>query len=584
MSSELVPRGPSGSQTAASGAGQSPSSANRRLQLKGTGYSQGAAALRPQAPTKMVNGKRVFVPATYTPSDEPPKTWRPSSEDPDGSRAIYLASGTIFRGGTVPAGSAPKNAEMGLDLLRRAVATSRMANRSRAHDALANLDMAVMELSPLWKGYEAVLMEQNGGTWPGVVDVRAAVKRVNITLHNLGADDRIDRTIMVPGQSPLTISRNKSTATSQKKKLLKRTLLPRAIKTLQDANEKLFKVYKKTKNITDDQIQLAFAGAFDSRPIPEDLKGALKAGNFVKAGNILNGLGAIVDMTDAEFTAKLKGRSGFFGNARNIGEVTEKAIQIVGLTIGGTAAFAEITFRSQGNVKMAMQMSGLAGKTFFKIGAIAGHIQLVTGVMTLFDPNASAAEKEDAAFSVFSSITGTATAKIAGATAGAAIGVALAVAWVQFKFLMGEMFKLKLAFAQAGLVPAFKELGRVGNIVATDTDRLLKASALAKEERLPDRRAALERRADHHEKRLRISVESFLQALKRTHTFHQENVGDHPILVKKFSALPVAAGKLLRRETRDDTVRAAVLMFEGISDVLGESNKIIQDAALGGSK
>ena len=48
--------------------------------------------------------------------------------------------------------------------------------------------------------------------------------------------------------------------------------------------------------------------------------------------------------------------------ARTMTEVTEKAVQIVGLTIGGTAALAEVSFRAQGNAKMAMQMSGLAAK------------------------------------------------------------------------------------------------------------------------------------------------------------------------------------------------------------------------------
>jgi hypothetical protein len=255
---------------------------------------------------------------------------------------------------------------------------------------------------------------------------------------------------------------------------LLRAALPKLVETLRLANEQYLKIHSAD---LDAAIERQLAG--------HGVRGPERAASrLAQWGNVLTLAGDWLKLNDAEFQRELTHINGFISGVATYAELVKVVVEMAGAAVGVTATLASSIAALSGDFALAAAASGVAAQVGHVVGKLVAAIEIVHGIFTAIDPDASVQKRIDGAVE--------ATTGVAQLVLGTPAGVALGATYLLVK-TAGYLY------SEAAIGWEIGVLRELFDVFAGELDGELRlsrttqiAGALARTETNPARAAALD--------------------------------------------------------------------------------------------
>jgi hypothetical protein len=276
-------------------------------------------------------------------------------------------------------------------------------------------------------------------------------------------------------------------------------------------------------------------------------------------------------LTDEEFQHELTHIKGVFHWVSTYAELVKAVIELGGGAVSLTATFAAGIARLSGDVALSASASSVARTIGMKLGDIVAAIEIVHGAAMLFDPNSTRAQRIEGGVEI-----GMGVGFLAGGGAGAMVVggpyfLAKSAAYLYWQGAIG----LNTGF----LLPLYQYMQEQGGFIANNADALARAGMLGRDEKDPEKAAALAAEEQRLAIKLGGTIDSFLDRCRSSggsgqgwgKEFQHHYPGNWPILAEAFA--PILDKRGARTGPQAATAAAAVLdkiswCFINASDIL----------------
>lgn len=276
---------------------------------------------------------------------------------------------------------------------------------------------------------------------------------------------------------------------------LLKSYLPKLIDTISQINEQAIR-------LGHDSIHHAAKEMFEGEG--SHAKGFGKwAGNLVELQNVLVFAQGVLTLTDKEFQHELQHIHGVFGGIATYTELVKACVELTGAGVGLSASYAAVIAKAIGDESAMLAAQGVARTTGLLFANVLAGIEIVWGIVVLFDPQASSEKKEHAALAVASG----------GAwfIGGGPAALSVALTYLEMKWLASEYWSAVIGIDTAWLRGCFEHMQRSAETIIRHGDAMHRAHDLMVAEKHPEQAAALQKAERIEGALLQHSLDEFLE-------------------------------------------------------------------------
>ena len=272
----------------------------------------------------------------------------------------------------------------------------------------------------------------------------------------------------------------------------------------------------------------------------------LGPGTLVYLQNTLLLVDGWLTLSDDEFRGRLGEVRGWRSDISTYAELVKAVVELAGGAVTATAAYAAVIAKLTGNEMLFASAAGVARSVGLHFANTVALIEVVHGVVVLFDPDATRQEKIDAAVSASSGATWLVARHFDKVAFGAAASTAIIAGYAELKLVAHLYWEAKLGLTTGMMRLAFETIQRHGANIARKADALARAGLLAAEEHDPESASSLRRVQDNIARDLGDDIDYLLDDCqpRGIEADVAKYPGSYPLLREVFA--PLASFKGLR--------------------------------------
>ncbi len=342
---------------------------------------------------------------------------------------------------------------------------------------------------------------------------RGALGRWRTKLFAEEAGDRVAHSVVVEGK---VVEVSDEAHPDEEAEAL-REVVPKMVETLMLANEQLHRLGEGNNEAYEHAIE-----AIEKDPRYEHLEELLEQieKDFHRPSTVVHTIGALqallgtidgwLRLNDRDFAEHLNEIHGTLKGVESFVELIKVTVE---LGIGSAAMTAVLAW----GIAMAAGDTALAGSALSVAGALGGGlanavaaVEIVHGILVLFDPHASAEQKEEAAVGVASGSAWFIGRGIGGAAVGGPASLAVVGGYLLMKVAASLYWQGALGINAMLMGQTFEYMRQYGESFARVGDEAARAALLLEKERDPRKAQALAEALGSYESMLAIGLEDFL--------------------------------------------------------------------------
>lgn len=344
-------------------------------------------------------------------------------------------------------------------------------------------------------------------------DQRGALSRWRTKLFAEEAGDRVAHAVVIEGK----VIEVSDAAHPEEQAEALRAVVPELIKTLMLANEQLHRLGEGNNEAYEHAIQ-----AIEKDPRYEHLEGLLEQieKDFHRPSTVVHTIGALqalLGTIDGWLTLNDKGFGEHLKEVHGTLKGVETFVELIKVTVELGIGSAAMTAVLAWGIAMAAGDTALAGSALSVAGALGGSlanavaaIEIVHGILVLFDPHASAEAKEEAAVGVASGSAWFIGRGIGGAAVGGPASLSVVGGYLLMKVAAALYWQGALGINAMLMSQTFEYMRQYGESFARVGDEAARAALLLKKERDPRKAQALADALASYESMLAVGLEDFL--------------------------------------------------------------------------
>ncbi len=307
----------------------------------------------------------------------------------------------------------------------------------------------------------------------------------------------------------------------------------------------------------------------EAKALLEGKAHASRFGSLAQIQGLLHLMDGWLILTDEELGHHLEEINGVIPGVATYSHLVKGITEILGGTVVATSSFAWAIAKIGGQPEMAMQALGLARGSALKLANVVAFVEIIWGIATLLDPNASGEKKDEALLSVGMGVGWFA--------AGGPGSVAVLGAYLQLKLMAHLYWSANLNILGSWMSRVFKNIQDQGQSMATKSDELYRGGELVAHEKDPEQLVALTKVQQNLARSLGRSIDYFISDCQ-PHSYAAgaaKYPGAYKILREVFAPIMGLKG----RDKPEEVATAAALVLEKITWCLQHAGDLLNMAA-----
>jgi hypothetical protein len=342
---------------------------------------------------------------------------------------------------------------------------------------------------------------------------RAALTRWRNRLFDEEAGDRIKSSVVVEGKV-LEIADERH---PREEAEVLHELLPRIVQTLMLANEQLHRLGE-GNNAHYEQVIKSIEESPEYEHLEELLEQVEK--DFHRPETVVHTIGALqallgtidgwLTLSDEEFQKRLRTEHGALPRVTSFVELVKISVELGIGSASMTAVLAWGIAKAAGDAALAESAFSVAGKLGGALADAVAAVEIVHGILVLFDPHATAEEKEEAVVGVASGSAWFIGRGIGGAAMGGPASIAIVGPYLLFKEAAVLYWQGALGINSMLMSQTFEYMRDYGAHFASVGDKAQRAALLLQKEQDPRKAKALAAALAADEAMLATGLDDFL--------------------------------------------------------------------------